>query len=81
MRWTKQVATGMDLIYSYMSCELENGELSAIECRKQYEPNDDGSANNVGPCDRCEGCRNQEALGKALSYLGAIIDSHKTKGE
>jgi hypothetical protein len=76
MRWTKQIADGMQTIYSLASVELDSGVWSQIECTAR-----DADGESISPCGKCEQCRAADAMGAALSYLGQIIQRHKIKGE
>ncbi len=77
MRWSKQVEEGLQLVYSNMSCILENGNESFLECERRIgKPNEDGICEILDPCGKCENCKNVKALEKALAWLGDQIDKH-----
>ena len=71
---------GLQLIYSFMSCESEARMWNAIECELS---DDDGNAVN---CGNCNGCRNDQALISGLAALGKLISKiqltiNKRKGK
>jgi hypothetical protein len=81
MRWSKKVYDGLINIYALASMELENHELSEMDCRCDVCT---GKADNWKErgceCDgkpytkRCEGCRTTEEWETAIRWLGQLLD-------
>jgi hypothetical protein len=84
VRWSKAIDAGLDHIYALATCELENHELSELECSCGCGLNPD-LTDKPCQCDgkplakQCEGCRTTYEWGEALRWLGSELNRRRRK--
>jgi hypothetical protein len=85
VRWSKAIDAGLDHIYALATCELENHELSQLECRCGCTACNADLTDKPCKCEGkppeklCSGCLATYEWGEALRWLGSELNRRRRK--